>query len=141
MINPFVNELRLVYIYCRRVHSLLIYLLIASLLCTRLEPTKSPSEVKVMVISTTTASVSWKSIPCSHQNGMVRFHLVRYVHSLLSGEIVEGRVRSASNHPRAKLCNLRPNTNYVVMVAGWNSGGLGPFSSPVTFVTPGGKKQ
>ena len=44
-----------------------------------------------------------------------------------------------SNIRQAELHDLRPNTNYLVVVAGINKGGLGPFSSPVTFVTPGGK--
>ena len=108
---------------------------------SQLEPTKPPTKVNVMIVDRTKASVSWKPIPCPHQNGIIRFYLVRYVHSLFSGQVLEGNLTTELNFPAAELRDLRPNTNYVVMVAGWNRAGLGPYSSPVTFVTPGGKKK
>ena len=108
---------------------------------TQLEPTKPPSEVKVTIVNSTTPIVSWKPIPCPHQNGMIMFHLVKYAHLLFSGQIVEGQLMTNSNLPRAELRDLRPNTNFLVKVAGGNRAGVGPYSSPVTFVTPGGKKK
>ena len=62
-----------------------------------------------------------------------------YTYSLLSGDVVEQQDKTKPNLRRAELYDLRPNTNYRVMVAGVNKAGLGPFSSPEMFTTPGGK--
>ena len=39
----------------------------------------------------------------------------------------------------AAIADLHDNTNYTFMIAGVNDAGVGPFSSAITLVTPGGK--
>ena len=87
------------------------------------------------------AELSWNAIPCPHQNGIIQHYLIVYDYVLPNGTLVEGHSRTLGNILRITLLDLRPNTDYVVRVAGVNHGGVGVYSSPLALITPGGKKK
>ena len=119
---------------CTKVQNNLTFFYFRWYLWLRSEPTKPPMKVKVEFINKTKVVVSWKPIPCSHQNGAILNYLVTYSYSLLAWEVEKQSV-TEGRFLQVALPNLRPNTKYTLKVAGVNSEGAGPFSSPWTFVT------
>ena len=97
--------------------------------------------MKILKISKTYAELSWKQIPCCHQNGIIGHYLILYDCILPNGTVVEDKARTKGNILKGKILNLHPNTEYVVKVAGVNRAGPGVSSWPLTVITPGGKKM
>ena len=113
------------------------YLIIYSLA----DPTMAPRKVKILTIKKTEAVLSWKSIPCPHQNGRILHYLIRYDYVFPSGIMVEMESRTLGNIMRITLTDLRPNTDYSVRVAGVNHAGIGIFSLPLALITQGGEEK
>ena len=106
------------------------------------EPTGSPKNVKIHWTYRTSAYVSWKAIPCHHQNGRILRYLVKYDYELPNGTFVEQQSETSSwNSLGITFNNLLPNSNYSLQVAGVNDAGVGPFSPPLQLVTRGGRYQ
>ena len=106
------------------------------------EPTGPPDKVEVEKIKKRAVKLLWKAIPCPDQNGRILRYLVRHNYELPNGTFAEEHCETSwSNLAHITLINLRPNTKYAVQVAGINDAGVGPFSSPIQFVTLGGIYQ
>ena len=106
------------------------------------EPTGPPKNVRIYWIRKTAAKLSWKAIPCPHQNGIILRYIVRHDYELPNGTFaVQQSEMSWRISPRITLENLLPNSNYAVRIAGVNDAGVGPFSSPLKLVTLGGIYQ
>ena len=105
------------------------------------EPTKAPRNVQVKSIQPTAASLKWKSIQCHYKNGKIERYLIRYDHvKIVEGSVIQEYAQTAGNIKRFVLHDLIPNTKYSVRVAGISAAGIGVYSRPIGFVTPGGKK-
>ena len=102
------------------------------------EPTKAPKNVKILWIRTTSAELSWKTIPCLYQNGMILRYLVRNDYELPNGTFAMQQSETSSNTLKITFMNLRPNRKYSVRVAGVNQAGVGAFSLPLELITLGG---
>ena len=106
------------------------------------EPTGPPDNVQIHWIYQTAAYMSWKAIPCHHQNGRLLRYLVKYDYGLPNGTFVEQRSETPSwNSLGITLNNLLPNSHYFVQVAGVNDAGVGTFSRSLQLVTRGGRYQ
>ena len=105
------------------------------------EPTWPPKNVKILWITRRAAKLSWKAIPCHHQNGRILGYLVRHDYELRNGTFAMQQSETAQNSFNITLVNLRPNSNYSVQVAGVNDAGAGPFSRPIHLATLGGMYQ
>ena len=105
------------------------------------EPTGAPNNVEILWIKKTSAELSWKAIPCPHQNGRILRYLVRHDYELPDGTFAVQQSKTFWNALDIILTNLRPNRNYSVRVAGVNEAGVGAFSSPIQLITPGGIQQ
>ena len=90
-------------------------------------PSKAPRNVQVKNIKESDATLSWKPIPCGHQNGKILHYLILYDFTLPSGSLIQGRVETAGDIQEFLLHNLHPNTKYSVKVAGVNVVGIGNF--------------
>ena len=108
-------------------------------ICTHLVPSSAPTGVQVVQVKGRVAVLSWKPIPCCHQNGEILQYYIEYETSVPESVVYQdntvGEVRQIILH------NLLPNTKYEVKVAAVNSAGIGIFSPPVELITPGGKKK
>ena len=104
-------------------------------------PTQGPENVKVMDVTKETINLSWKSIPCHHQNGKILRYLVKYSGLTPSGIEMEYESQTKDCQPKITLSeHISPNTEYSVRVAGVNYVGIGEFSLPVSAITQGGMK-
>ena len=104
-------------------------------------PTEAPKNVRIAWIKETSAQLSWKAIPCAHQNGKILRYLVRHDYELPNGTFAVQQFETSWNALEITLTNLRPNRNYFVRVAGVNEAGVGAFSLPIRLITPGGIYQ
>ena len=105
------------------------------------EPTSGPRKFRILRVMDTFAELSWKHIPCCHQHGTIGHYSILYDYILPNGTIVEEQSRTIGNVLETVLLNLRPNTEYVVRVAGVNRAGRGASSLPLALITAGGKKM
>ena len=103
------------------------------------EPTKGPGNVQVMSIQRTAVTLLWKPIPCDDQNGKIQRYWIQYDRIIPSGSMSHEYVQTTGNTNGFILHNLHPNSRYSLRVAGVNAAGIGVYSSPVGFITPGGK--
>ena len=97
--------------------------------------------MKILKVRETQADLSWKGIPCCHQHGTILRYIVRRDYTLPDGAIMETESSTLGNLLEVSLLDLRPNTDYIVRVAGVNCAGIGVFSYPVALVTAGGKQK
>ena len=97
--------------------------------------------MQVVSVEGTQATLSWKSIPCCHQNGKILNYLIQYSLILPSGLSILEQVNTAKDSREITLYGLRANSQYSAKVAGVNHVGVGNFSKPVRFITPGGKND
>ena len=105
------------------------------------EPTSAPRELKILRVMDTYAELSWKTIPCCDQHGIIGHYWILYDHILPNGTMVEEESKTLGNFLEITLLNLRPNTEYFVRVAGVNGAGPGASSLPLALITTGGKKM
>ena len=101
----------------------------------------APGNVQVVANIGTEAFLSWKPIPCSHQNGKIGHYLVKCEYMLPSGKIVEKNSRVYGGLTGIALHLLLRNTHYSIRVAGANRAGVGIFSTPIALVTAGGGQK
>ncbi|XP_066489779.1 contactin-1 [Tiliqua scincoides] len=93
-------------------------------------PTERPRNVNVKVLSSTEATVSWQHI----FNPAVTGYQIRYW-SIHEKEIAANKIQASSQNISARLENLKPDTQYRVDVAAFNTAGIGPPSSSLVFIT------
>ena len=99
----------------------------------------APVNVKILSTQGPTCVISWNPIPCLYQNGKIRSYLIVFYYELPSGEVVERQTLSSGHQRQYTITDLRNNTCYNFMIAGVNNAGVGKFSTPITYTTPGGK--
>ena len=97
--------------------------------------------MKIIGVLATKAVLSWEPIPRSHRNGTIVNYVVRYDHEILPENTLEHESQTTENQLEIVLTNLRPNTDYIIRVAGANSAGVGIFSLPKVLITLGGKQK
>ena len=98
-------------------------------------PSAPPTDVRVLVNSSTTITVQWGEVPCIHQNGEITGYSVQYV-AVGSSEPQSMVVSGDSNGGMEMIYGLIKQTVYTVHVAAVNSAGTGEYSDPLTFETP-----
>ena len=94
-------------------------------------PEGAPINFESTVTSSTSAYLTWNSPSYEEQNGVIIEYVIN-VTVLETGE----RFQLTSNTTFLEVTNLRPYRTYVCIIAAATSVGLGPFSTPVTVVTP-----
>ena len=104
-------------------------------------PTWPPKNVRLIWIKKTSAQLSWKAIPCPYQHGRILQYLVRHNYELPNGTIAVQQSKISGDTWKITLLNLLPDTKYSVRIAGVNQAGIGTFSLPLEFITPGGIYQ
>ncbi|XP_053114234.1 contactin-1 isoform X2 [Hemicordylus capensis] len=93
-------------------------------------PTERPRHVNIKVRSSTEATVSWQHI----SNPSLTGYQIRYW-SVHEKEIAANKVQVSNKNVSVRLENLKPDTQYHVDVAAFNSAGIGPTSSTLVFTT------
>uniref|UniRef100_A0A7M4FX32 Contactin 1 n=1 Tax=Crocodylus porosus TaxID=8502 RepID=A0A7M4FX32_CROPO len=93
-------------------------------------PTEIPTDVNVLVLSSSEISVSWHHITDESVEG----YQIRY-RAAHDKEAAAQRVQVSNQEYSTKLEGLRPNTWYHVDVSAYNSAGYGPPSRAVDIVT------
>ena len=88
-------------------------------------PSAPPENVTADGMSTS-ITVQWGSVPCTHQNGVITGYSVRYG---VEGSGSPQTVTATGNG--ATISDLTPSTNYTVQVAAVNSAGVGDYSVPI----------
>ena len=102
-------------------------------------PTEAPEDIEIDRITTKKLILLWEPIPCSDQNGVILYYVVRYLYQVVSEDIQKQESRTDGDQLGIVLRNLRSNTIYNVTVAGVNSAGVGVCSLPIVAITHGGK--
>ncbi len=75
--------------------------------------------------------MSWSPIDCIERNGLLNHYIVEFLQ--VGGSLTTESVATES----FMASDLTPNTNYSFRVAGVNEDGMGPFSTPLFFLTDG----
>ena len=78
--------------------------------------------------------VSWREVPCQNRNGEITRYVVEYNEQQERSQRVMIMMDAGQT---TTLHNLKPLTEYSIMVAAVNSNGTGQFSQQVTIVTKG----
>ena len=92
------------------------------------EPTTSPENILFSSVEARSLIVSWDEVTCSGQNGPITGYLLYITNTTFSDtiNITGGENRSYT------VTELRPYTNYTVMVSAYNDAGIGPTSDERT---------
>ena len=101
-------------------------------------PSAPPTDVRVLVNSSTTITVQWGEVPCIHQNGEITGYSVQY-EVMGSSEPQSEMVSGDSSGGTATISGLTRQTMYTVQVAAVNSAGTGEYSDLLTIETPDGE--
>uniref|UniRef100_A0A1A8NW40 Contactin 1 n=3 Tax=Nothobranchius pienaari TaxID=704102 RepID=A0A1A8NW40_9TELE len=88
-------------------------------------PSEAPENVEGRVLSATTSTVSWIPIPQNNIDG----YQIKYWRNHEDGEGGAQRVVLPGTENHTKLEGLKPNSEYLIEVRGYNSAGYGPPSS------------
>ena len=108
-----------------------------NIICTHIytEPASSPSNVVAMNTSATSITVMWDIVPEIDQNGVITMYEVLYVPlETFSGAIGENAINVTVM--MANLTDLEGYVNYNISVRAYTEIGAGPYSEPVTELTP-----
>ena len=89
------------------------------------------------VVSSTSFTVRWRSVNCSHQNGIINGYRVEYWKEGSEHRFID--VSGDSSGGVYTITGLSIATMYSVRVAAENSAGVGVYSEAVTFTTPASK--
>ena len=102
-------------------------------------PSIGPQDVGVMIVTSTTATVTWRGPPCKMQNGAIKEYVMMV-------ESSSGHTRSMYTPAKQRyqdlilhvIEHLTPSTKYTFTVAAINKAGTSNFST-VQFTTKKGK--
>ena len=96
-------------------------------------PTQPPQNVSAIVLSSTSVLISWYPPPPNQQNGPIRSYTLIYIATSLTdaGSIpleTEAHIDVSESYPlisfsQMRLDNLRPFTNYTVIIFAMNDAG------------------
>ena len=81
-------------------------------------------------------TVQWRPVDCIHRNGNITGYILLYRVDN-SGSNVSVNVSANSSDQSVALSELLAGTLYTFQVAAVNRVGTGPYSNPVTELTPG----
>ena len=101
------------------------------------EPSHSPTDLRVDFISPTTAILSWEQVDCKYQNGLITRFELQVKENASKVQTVAVNVASPSR-TSYQLKTLTPSTQYEAKVAAVNNKGTSPFSEPIAFAAPNG---
>ncbi|XP_048579474.1 uncharacterized protein LOC116616082 isoform X2 [Nematostella vectensis] len=90
-------------------------------------PTGVPSNLNITNVGKHNCSLSWEEIPVLERRGVIS-HIVMF---WPDGDSDNHRTAAVGSSTNATLCELEPNANYSIAIAGSNSKGMGNFSTPV----------
>lgn len=96
--------------------------------CPHVAPTGAPGGL-VYAATATSVHVTWSTIDCIGRNGLITHYVPRL--SEVGGMSIQGEVVGRS----FSASDLTPYTNYTFKVAGVNSNGTGPYSTPIAIQT------
>ena len=100
-------------------------------------PTAAPSNVSVTEVTSSTITVQWGMVPCTHQNGPITGYSVRY--GVMGSGSTQTETVSGASETETTISDLMPSTNYSIDVAAINKVGTGVYNDPLTTVTDGMK--
>ena len=96
-------------------------------------PSLPPTSFQVNDSASSSVTVEWGAVNCSHRNGDITAYSVRYgVQG--NGSIHTVNV-SGDTTTNATISGLTPSTKYVIDIAAMNSAGIGVYSHPLTVET------
>ena len=93
-------------------------------------PTRSPSNLQIMSLTTVTASVTWKPLPNFFLNGK----LTKYAVTLKEAD-TNNLTLYSTNEDKFECVDLTPFTKYSVQVAACTTAGCGVMSQELFFTT------
>ena len=102
-----------------------------SLICD-IVPTVAP-EVNVVAINSSAINVSWTPITCCNSSGEEPQYLLSLISETTS---LTTDVNITSNNTTYIFSELKPNTEYTVTIAAFNSIGMGPQNEQQVVLTP-----
>ena len=96
-------------------------------------PSAVPTSVSVSEVTSSSISVQWGAVDCSHRNGDITGYSVRYgVQGSGSTQTVSV---SGGGATMTTISGLMPSTTYSIEMAAVNSAGTGVYSDPMTAET------
>ena len=102
-----------------------------------LAPASPPDNVMATVVFSTEIMVTWDIVPEIDQNGVITMYEVLYVPlEAFNGTIGENTTNVMSMVMMANLTGLDGDVNYNISVRAYTEIGAGPYSEPVTELTP-----
>ena len=96
-------------------------------------PSATPTSVRVSEVTSSTVTVQWGAVDCIHRNGYITGYSVRY--GILGYGSNQTEIVTGGDATETIISGLMQSTTHTVQVAASNSGGTGPYSSPVFFET------
>ena len=101
-------------------------------------PSAAPTSVRVSAVTSSSITVQWRAVNCSHRNGDITGYSVRYgeVGSAEGDRSVE-MVSGDSSGGMYDISGLSAAARYTVEVAAVNSAGPGEYSDLMTTLTSG----
>ena len=96
-------------------------------------PEAAPDNVVATALNATAANVSWGDIPEEKRMGVIKGYSLQYFEAT---DPTASKTQHLDKDCHSKvLTELKPYTNYSVMVSGYTSAGKGNDSEPVLFTT------
>ena len=88
-------------------------------------PTGAPDGISEVSVTANSITVQWGEVPCMDRNGEITGYTVE---ATLSGMVVATENVNDGSAREGTVFGLTPSTDYLVLVAAFNSVGTGPFS-------------
>ncbi|XP_013875193.1 contactin-1a [Austrofundulus limnaeus] len=107
------------------------YSLTAIIYSAKDAPSEAPANVDVRLLSATMATISWNHLPQNSTDG----YQIKFWRDHEDGEGGAQRVGVLATENQTKLDGLRPNSEYLIEVRGYNSAGYGPPSKRIRIHT------
>ena len=101
---------------------------------TSTAPSAPPSSLAIAVVSSSTISVQWGSVPCIHQNGDITGY------SVMGSGNTQTMPVSGAGTTQTTISGFIPSTTYSIEVAAVNSAGTGVYSDLVMNETLSSKR-
>ena len=96
-------------------------------------PSMPPANITANVTSSTSLTVTWKSVPDIHQNGIITQYKVQYFTESAFGGTVT--VVTPASNKTTDLTGLEEYTEYSIRISAHTVVGAGPFSQPLIATT------
>ena len=96
-------------------------------------PSAAPTSIRVSELTFSSVTVQWGVVDCIHHNGKITGYSVLY--GIQGNGSNQTENVTGGDATETIISGLMQSTTHAVQVAAKNSGGTGPYSSPVFFET------